>query len=113
MNLLFASLYWLAGPEALAGADGGRTRFEDCFFFSVQTPRRSDTASWYQTPGSPMRLSHSRHSSGCLVVLSGLLFARFTRPSAKVSFSDRAVIAPRLARAGHSCSAWPTCAGTT
>src|SRR5574340_87623 len=37
-NLLFASLYWLAGPAALSGtAPSPLARFEDCFFFSVQT----------------------------------------------------------------------------
>ena len=37
-NLLFACLYWLAGPDALAGAAlSPLARFEDCLFFSVQT----------------------------------------------------------------------------
>ncbi|MEO2196869.1 MAG: hypothetical protein ABGY72_12365, partial [bacterium] len=37
-NLLFACLYWLAGPDALTGAARSPlARFEDCLFFSVQT----------------------------------------------------------------------------
>jgi len=37
-NLLFASLYWLAGPSAIAGAQvAPLARFEDCLFFSFQT----------------------------------------------------------------------------
>jgi hypothetical protein len=37
-NLLFAGLFWLAGPDALAGAAvSPAARFEDCLFFSVQT----------------------------------------------------------------------------
>ena len=38
MNVFFAALYWLAGPEALSGAEQSPLgRFEDCLFFSVQT----------------------------------------------------------------------------
>ena len=38
MNLLFASLYWLAGPGAIEGALlEPLGRFEDCLFFSFQT----------------------------------------------------------------------------
>ena len=37
-NIFFASLYWLAGPDALAGTAGASlARFERCVFFSVQT----------------------------------------------------------------------------
>src|SRR4051812_12522478 len=37
-NIFFATLYWLAGPGALAGAaQAPLGRFEDCLFFSVQT----------------------------------------------------------------------------
>ena len=35
VNLLFASLYWLVGPGAIAGAAlTPLARFEDCLFFS-------------------------------------------------------------------------------
>ncbi|MFN7981991.1 MAG: ion channel [Vicinamibacterales bacterium] len=96
VNLLFASLYWLAGPEALAGADGGRTRFEDCFFFSVQTLATIGYGKLVPNTRLANALVSFEALFGLLgfAVLSGLLFARFTRPSAKVSFSDRAVIAP-------------------
>jgi len=96
VNLLFASLYWLAGPDALAGANEGRARFEDCFFFSVQTLATIG----YGKLVPNTRLANALVSFEALVgllgfaVLSGLLFARFTRPSAKVSFSANAVIAP-------------------
>lgn len=96
-NLLFASLYWLGGPDALSGAASGAVaRFEDCFFFSVQT---------LSTIGYG-RLVPNTHVANALVaiealigllgfaILSGLLFARFTRPTAKIAFSDKALIAP-------------------
>lgn len=96
-NGLFASLYWLCGPDALAGsASGALARFEDCFFFSVQT---------LSTIGYG-RLVPNTHLANALVavealigllgfaILSGLLFARFTRPTAKIAFSEKALIAP-------------------
>lgn len=96
-NVWFAALYWLAGPDALSGAAAGPlTRFEDCLFFSVQT---------LATIGYGRLVPHSRAANllvalealvGLLgfAILSALLFARFTRPTAKISFSNHAIIAP-------------------
>jgi len=96
-NLLFACLYWLAGPDALAGAAlSPLARFEDCLFFSVQT---------LATIGYGKLVPNTRAANGLVAVealvgllgfaiLSGLLFARFTRPTAKIRFSRNALIAP-------------------
>ena len=96
-NFVFASLYWLAGPDALAGAARAPLeRFEDCVFFSVQT---------LSTIGYGRLVPNSRTANllvalealvGLLgfAILSALLFARFTRPTAKLSFSRNALIAP-------------------
>jgi len=96
-NLFFAALYWLAGPGALSGASRpALARFEDCFFFSVQT---------LATIGYGKLVPNSRAANALVAVealvgligfaiLSGLLFARFTRPTAKIQFSDNALIAP-------------------
>ena len=96
-NVVFASLYWLAGRDALAGASSAPlARFEDCLFFSVQT---------LATIGYGRLVPHTRIANvlvalealvGLLgfAVLSGLLFARFTRPTAKIVFSRNAIIAP-------------------
>ena len=96
-NLLFAALYWLCGPGALDGsADSPLSRFEDCFFFSVQTLATIG----YGRLVPVTRLANTLVAIEALVgllgfaILSGLLFARFTRPSAKVAFSDKALIAP-------------------
>jgi inward rectifier potassium channel len=97
VNFVFAALYWLAGPDALSGA--GPTplgRYEDCIFFSVQT--LSTIGYGRLVPNT--RLANILVALEALVgllgfaILSGLLFARFTRPTAKISFSDNAVIAP-------------------
>ncbi len=96
-NLLFASLYWLAGPGALAGASASPlARFEACVYFSVQT---------LATIGYGKLVPNSRAANilvgiealvGLLgfAIVSGLLFARFTRPSARIRFSRNAIVAP-------------------
>jgi inward rectifier potassium channel len=96
-NLLFASLYWLAGPDALAGTAGAPLgRFEDCLFFSVQT--LATIGYGKLVPAS--RVANILVAFEALVgllgfaILSGLLFARFTRPTAKIRFSRNALIAP-------------------
>lgn len=96
-NVAFAGAYWLAGPEALSGA--ARTpwaRFRDCLFFSVQTVATIGYGKL--VPNST--LANSLVAIEALVgllgfaLLSGLLFARFTRPTARITFSRNALISP-------------------
>jgi inward rectifier potassium channel len=97
-NLLFGTLYFLCGPGALHGAEGESPgqRFADCFFFSVQT-----LATIGYGRVSPLGLAANllvtvEALTGLLgfALVTGLLFARFSRPNAKVLFSDTAVVAP-------------------
>ena len=97
VNLLFATLYWLAGADALAGAASTPLRrFEDSLFFSVQTLATIG----YGRLVPNTRLANILVALEALVgllgfaILSGLLFARFTRPTAKIVFSRNAIIAP-------------------
>jgi inward rectifier potassium channel len=96
-NLLFATAFFACGPGALhgAGASGGG-RALDCFFFSVQT-----LATIGYGRISPLGLSANILVAieGFLGLLgfamaTGLAFARFSQPRAKVLFSEKAVIAP-------------------
>jgi inward rectifier potassium channel len=97
VNVVFAALYWLAGPDALSGAASAPlARFEDCLFFSVQT--LSTIGYGRLVPNT--RVANVLVALEALVgllgfaILSGLLFARFTRPTAKIVYSRNAVIAP-------------------
>jgi inward rectifier potassium channel len=97
-NMFFAAGYFLCGPDSFAGAVGTTPldRFLDGFFFSVQT---------LATIGYG-RISPSSMSANVLVtieslvglmgfaIITGIVFARFSRPTAEVIFSHRAVIAP-------------------
>ena len=96
-NLLFATLYWLAGPDAIAGAASSPlARFEDCVFFSVQTLATIGYGKLVPNTRAANVLVAIEALVGLLgfAILSALLFARFARPTAKVRFSSHAVIAP-------------------
>ena len=98
VNLLFAFGYFLCGPEGLHGAHALTTsdRFLEDFFFSVQTLATIGYGG----------LSPSGIAANTLVTIqalvggvgfalaTGLVFARFSHPTAKILFSDRAIIAP-------------------
>ncbi len=97
VNVTFACLYWPAGPDALAGAARAPlARFEDCFFFSVQTLATIGYGKLVPATGIANLLVAVEALVGLLgfAILSGLLFARFTRPTAKIRFSRNAIIAP-------------------
>ena len=96
-NLLFAALYWLAGPDAIAGAAASPlARFEDCVFFSVQTLATIGYGKLVPNTRAANVLVAIEALVGLLgfAILSALLFARFARPTAKIRFSSHAVIAP-------------------
>jgi inward rectifier potassium channel len=96
-NVFFAGLYWLAGPDALVGAsDSPGGRFEDSLFFSVQTLATIGYGRLVPNTRAANLLVAIEALVGLLgfAVLSALLFARFTRPTAKISFSQNAIVAP-------------------
>jgi inward rectifier potassium channel len=92
LNALFAALYALC-PGSVANADG----FVDCFFFSVQTlatigyggmaPQRT----WAHGVMTVETLTGIISTA----VITGLTFARFARPTAKILFADKIVIGMR------------------
>lgn len=92
-NLFFAGLYFYAGPDALKGAHPqlGFDRFADCFLFSVQllnSPSIAPVGIW------PNLLVIVQMYLGMLtiVIVTGLFYARFARPRARVIFSNYAII---------------------
>ena len=96
-NTFFASLYWLAGPSALDGAAHAPiARFVDCIFFSVQTLATIGYGRLVPATNVANVLVAFEALVGLLgfAILAGLLFARFTRPTAKIDFSRHALIAP-------------------
>lgn len=95
-NLVFAAAYWWCGPAALMGPMVGTSRLLQAFFFSVET---IGTIGYGQiAPASVaanivMTIESVTGLIG-LALVTGLLFARFSRPTAAIVFSRSALIAP-------------------
>lgn len=92
-NALFALLY-LAGGDCIKNARPGS--FLDAFFFSVQTMATIGYGAMYPSTDYANLLVSIEALVGLIGVAmaTGLMFARFSRPTAKVLFSRVAVIAP-------------------
>ena len=93
LNVLFALLY-LAGGDAIASARPGV--FADAFFFSVETLStigygQMSPATLY---GNIIMTCEALAGLMLVAVAAGLMFARFSRPPARVLFSKVAVISP-------------------
>jgi inward rectifier potassium channel len=98
INIAFAFMYLAAGPNALVGTRpamfGGA--FSQAFFFSIQT---------FATIGYGQIGPNGFFANGLVTIealvglmsqalATGLLFARFSRPTASILFSRCAIIAP-------------------
>ncbi len=91
INCLFALLYMTTG-DGIANAKAGS--FKDAFFFSIQTLSTVGYGSMYPESLYAQILVTLEIWIGLLLltILTGLMFARFSRPTAKVIFSNVAVI---------------------
>ena len=97
-NLTFASCYYLAGRSSLTSGEteDDTARILDDFFFSVQT---STTIGYGRI--APVGLAANILAS-CEALLglmgfaltTSLLFARFSRPNARIIYSHNAIVAP-------------------
>lgn len=94
LNLLFAALYSFE-QGSIAGSTGGHWFF-DCFFFSVQTLATVGYGHMYPQTLYGHVVTTIEIMSGLflLAVMTGLIFVRFSRPIARVVFSNSIVIAP-------------------
>jgi inward rectifier potassium channel len=100
MNFIFAGLYELVGVDNLQGIDHSspQSKFMDAFFFSSQTlttvgyGRIAPIGFWTSTVAAIESLI------GLLIfaLATSLLYGRFSRPIARIKYSDKAVIAPYL-----------------
>jgi inward rectifier potassium channel len=98
INLIFAFSYYLAGIEGLKGIEAKTEldKFLEAFFFSTQT---------FSTVGFG-RISPENHITSFIAAIeslvgllgfalaTGLLYGRFSRPVARMIYSDNAIIAP-------------------
>ena len=97
LNVVFALLY-LIQPGAIANARPGS--FSDAFFFSVQTVASIGYGQMYPATGYANAVMTVEAAVGLLILAlaTGLVFARFSRPTARIMFSRVAVIGPHNGR---------------
>jgi len=93
INLVFAWLYML-NPHAVAEMRSGS--FFDAFFFSVETLATVGYGHMYPESfyGHLIAMLEIMVGMFGLAVITGLIFVRFSRPTARIHFSKVAVIAP-------------------
>jgi inward rectifier potassium channel len=101
INLLFAATFAAFGADALTGAleHGHGGTFARAFFFSVQTFATIGYGQVAPQGLGPNLVVTFEALVGLMfqALATGLLFARFARPTASIAFSRTAVIAPYAA----------------
>jgi inward rectifier potassium channel len=97
-NTVFAAAYYCLGPGQLLGADASTEwgRFLNGFFFSSHTLSTVGYGNISPKGTAANVVASFEALVGVLgfAVATGLLFGRVSRPSARIGFSERMVVAP-------------------
>jgi inward rectifier potassium channel len=93
VNLIFAALYLLKAHAIAEMAPGS---FSDAFFFSVETLATVGYGHMYPDTfyGHMVAMLEIIVGMFGLAVITGLIFVRFSRPTARIQFSKVMVVAP-------------------
>lgn len=97
-NIIFAIIYVLLGPGTLDGTEGTTLfyRFMDAFFFSAQT--LSTVGYGHISPrgltANTVAAFESMIGLLAFALATGLLYGRFSKPSAKIKYSRHLLVAP-------------------
>ncbi|HYL76793.1 MAG TPA: ion channel [Bryobacteraceae bacterium] len=96
VNMLFAGVYLALGIENLQGAEKEMSPFVNAFFFSIHTLTTVGYGNIYPRGIGANMTAAIEAATGLMVfaIATGLLYGRFSRPSARILFSDHALIAP-------------------
>lgn len=98
VNLLFSFAYMAVGMEGLAGISGTTwtEQFLDAFFFSAQTVTTLGYGRIAPVGTAASTIAAIESMMGLLgfALATGLLYGRFSRPNARIKFSDFGVVAP-------------------
>jgi inward rectifier potassium channel len=96
VNMIFASFYLMVGIEHLKGLESDMGAFANAFFFSVHTMTTVGYGNVYPEGPWANAISSIEAATGLMVfaIATGLLYGRFSRPSARIIYSKKAIVAP-------------------
>jgi inward rectifier potassium channel len=98
MNLVFALIYWLIGAQHLTGAEPPTQygNFVNAFFFSAHTLTTVGYGNMFPQGLAANAVAAVEALFGLMTfaLATGLLFGRFSRPAARLGFSEHMVVAP-------------------
>ena len=96
VNMIFACLYMMIGIEHLKGLESNMGAFANAFFFSFHTLTTVGYGNVYPEGAIANAISSLEAATGLMVfaIATGLLYGRFSRPSARIVYSKNAIIAP-------------------
>lgn len=98
INVVFAIAFLACGPDALVGASPSQLggSFARAFFFSIETIATIGYGNIAPVGALPHTIMVVESFTGLMTqaLITGLLFARFARPTAAVRFSSRMLVAP-------------------
>ena len=96
-NFLFASLYYLIGPENIVGIEGeGIMAYWQCFFFSLQSFTTVGYGGLHPKGMLCNVLAGYEAFLGLMTfaLATGSLYGRFSRPEARLKYSPNVLISP-------------------
>jgi|HubBroStandDraft_6_1064221.scaffolds.fasta_scaffold76163_3 inward rectifier potassium channel len=96
INVVFAWLYLAIGSGQLQGTESEMSAFVNAFFFSVHTLTTVGYGNVFPRGAYANAVAAFEAATGLMVfaVMTGLLYGRFSRPSARMVFSNNALVAP-------------------
>ncbi|MGE5498039.1 MAG: ion channel [Syntrophothermus sp.] len=98
VNCIYALLYMAAGADSVSGAaaESFLSTFRNFFFFSVQTISTVGYGGMIPKGTAANLIEAFETLTGLLgfALITGLLYGRFSRPTARILYSRKAIIAP-------------------
>lgn len=100
VNTLFAAVYVAIGIENIKGTEAPTEwlRFVNAFFFSAHTLTTVGYGNMYPVGVAANTVAAIEALAGLMAfaIATGLLFGRFSRPSARIGFSPNMLVAPYM-----------------
>jgi inward rectifier potassium channel len=96
INMVFAATYLAIGIDHLQGQEPEMSPFVNAFFFSIHTLTTVGYGNIFPRGVAANLVAAIEAATGLMVfaIATGLLYGRFSRPSARILFSNHLLVAP-------------------